>query len=162
MSQKREKSTLRSVLTPILHTSNQRVCFYGLSPGHLIADCAIWNRKQGKPTSVACISTEAVGSPKPIPIQNKYGATFHPFIWQGMFSCLKQMRTYRKSKVLNLGEQTFCGSYVVVCAIELTPVSVPLLYILKIIPIWVGQWNGAGGCKGRIEDRCDRSCSVWW
>ncbi|XP_049340179.1 uncharacterized protein LOC125804771 [Astyanax mexicanus] len=122
-------------------TSEKRVCFYCRRPGHLIADCTAWNRKKDKPKSVACLSATSASDPETVQRQDKYDSTFQPFILDGHISLSKTdeccvpvkilrdtgaAQSFISSDVLEFGEQTFCGSSVVVCGIELIPVSVPL------------------------------------
>uniref|UniRef100_A0A3B1JS97 Gypsy retrotransposon integrase-like protein 1 n=1 Tax=Astyanax mexicanus TaxID=7994 RepID=A0A3B1JS97_ASTMX len=136
-SPKREESNTETSLHPSTkHSSDTRVCFYCRRPGHVIAECTVWNKKKDKPKSMACISTSKV-----MPSHDHCAVAFRPFILDG-FVTLSEKDKFRapvrilrdtgaaqsfiSTKVLPFSEETFCGSYVVVCGIGLTPVSVPL------------------------------------
>lgn len=124
--------------------SDKRVCFYCRRPGHLIADCFAWNKRRDKPKSIACMSATSASAPVMVKKQDKCDVTFQPFMLDGHISlsetdeCCVPVKILRdtgaaqsfvSSTVLEFGEQTFCGSFVVVCGIELTPVTVPLHYV---------------------------------
>ncbi|XP_076857543.1 uncharacterized protein LOC143511783 [Brachyhypopomus gauderio] len=140
-----------------LHPSETQVCFYCRHPGHIIADCALLNRKRDKPKEVACISASLVNTGRR-PSDNC--ETFRPFILDG-FIALSDTDKWRvpvqilrdtgaaqtllSSKVLPLSRETFCGSYAVICGLHSTPVSVPLhnLYLhteLVTGPVRVAVW----------------------
>lgn len=122
-------------------TTEKCVCFYHRCPCHLIADCPAWNKSNDKPKSVTCISTAARNISEAVPSQRKCDVTFQPLILAGSVSlseadeCPVPIKilhdtgvapSFLSAKLLNLGEPSFCGSYIVVCGIGLASVCVPL------------------------------------
>lgn len=124
-----------------------RQCFYCRKTGHLIADCAAWNRKQQgsipkPPKGVGLIKTVIPGE-KPL-VLNTPDECFKPFIFDGFISLTGKAEDQCRVKVLRntggsqsfvlasalpFGPESACERSTVVSGIEMGCVPAPLQWV---------------------------------
>ncbi len=122
------------------NSENKRVCFYCLDPGHLIADCKVWKKKNMavKPKSVANIVCEPMGNVERQSFSDV--SAFTPFVFKGEVA-ISPDSTVRSISILRdtgaaqsfilegalpFSNETYTGTDVLVRGIELSCIRVPL------------------------------------
>ncbi len=120
-------------------TSNQRVCFYCLDPGHIISDCKAWKQKNiaGKFESVAFAKAVSVPEDRSMPAKS---TGYEPFLFNGSVSlCADSLdnpvsilrdtgatQSFILADALPFSARTYSGTDVLVRGIELGCVRVPV------------------------------------
>ncbi len=135
-------------------TSNQRVCFYCLDPGHIISDCKAWKQKNiaGKFKSVAFAKAVSVPEDCSMPAKS---TGYEPFLFNGSVSlCADSLgnpvsilrdtgatQSFILADALPFSARTYSGMAVLVRGIELGCVRVPVHVMAKTS--WGMTWQVA-------------------
>lgn len=122
------------------HNKEERECFYCHKKGHVIADCLALKRKQQpQPKSVGFV--KAVKSAVAVHTEERIDESYRPFVSKGLISLsgtredqeevrilrdTGAMQSFILAGKLQLSDNTFCGSSVIVQGIDMGCVKFPL------------------------------------